>query len=109
MSKTQMVRRNRVYNVDARLAPLLVRHGGYQRRDMQAQPAVAPAPAQPDRRAVEENGAAALAKRDAAAESAGAPREATKAKPKKLAKKPGNSKSAKNAGTTQASDMDAAE
>jgi hypothetical protein len=33
-----MIRRNRVVSVDARLAPLLERHGGYQRRDMQAQP-----------------------------------------------------------------------
>ncbi|MDC9651516.1 MULTISPECIES: hypothetical protein [Xanthomonas] len=109
MSKIQMVRRTRVFNVDARLAPLLMRHGGYQRRDMQAQPAVVPAPAHPDRRAGEANGAAAQAKRDAAAESAGAPRKATKAKPKKLAKKSGDSEPAKKAETTQAPDMDAAE
>lgn len=37
MSKVQMIRRNRVFNVDARLAPLLESRGGYQRRDMQAQ------------------------------------------------------------------------
>ncbi|MDR0257804.1 MAG: hypothetical protein LBI83_18900 [Stenotrophomonas maltophilia] len=43
MSKIPMIRGNRVVSVDARLAPLLERHGGYQRRDMQAQPAVEPA------------------------------------------------------------------
>ena len=37
MSKVQMIRHNRVFNVDARLVPLLERRGGYQRRDMQAQ------------------------------------------------------------------------
>lgn len=48
MAKIEMIRRNRVFSVDARLAPLLEAHGGYQRRDMQAQPAAAPvAPPQP--------------------------------------------------------------
>ncbi|WP_313178968.1 hypothetical protein [Stenotrophomonas sp.] len=42
MAKIEMIRRNRVFSVDARLAPLLEAHGGYQRRDMQAQPAAAP-------------------------------------------------------------------
>ncbi len=56
MSKIPMIRGNRVVSVDARLAPLLERHGGYQRRDMQAQPAVEPASSQ-----------AAAAKRAAAA------------------------------------------
>lgn len=37
MSKVQMIRRNRVFNVDARLAPLLERRAGYLRRDMQAE------------------------------------------------------------------------
>ena len=37
MSKIQMTKGNRVFNVDARLAPLLQSRGGYQRRDMQAQ------------------------------------------------------------------------
>lgn len=47
MAKIEMIRRNRVFSVDARLAPLLEAHGGYQRRDMQAQPAAAPqAPSQ---------------------------------------------------------------
>lgn len=52
MAKIEMIRRNRVFSVDARLAPLLEAHGGYQRRDMQAQPAAAPfaasQPAAPD-------------------------------------------------------------
>ncbi|WP_414553722.1 hypothetical protein [Stenotrophomonas forensis] len=63
MSKIQMIRRNRVFNVDTRLAPLLERHGGYQRRDMQAQPAVDPVGSQ----SVEAKRAAAQAKRNAAA------------------------------------------
>lgn len=45
MAKIEMIRRNRVFSVDARLAPLLEAHGGYQRRDMQAQPVAAPFPA----------------------------------------------------------------
>ncbi len=52
MAKIEMIRRNRVFSVDARLAPLLEAHGGYQRRDLQAQPAAAPfaasQPAAPD-------------------------------------------------------------
>lgn len=49
MAKIEMIRRNRVFSVDARLAPLLEAHGGYQRRDMQAQPAAATvAPPQPE-------------------------------------------------------------
>jgi hypothetical protein len=49
MAKVEMIRRNRVFSVDARLAPLLEAHGGYQRRDMQAQPAAAPlAASQPE-------------------------------------------------------------
>lgn len=45
MAKIEMVRRSRVFSVDARLAPLLEAHGGYQRRDMQAQQASFPSAA----------------------------------------------------------------
>lgn len=61
MSKIPMIRGNRVVSVDARLAPLLERHGGYQRRDMQAQPAVEPAGSQ----SVEGKRAAAVPKKAA--------------------------------------------
>ncbi|WP_126965808.1 hypothetical protein [Xanthomonas arboricola] len=79
MSKIQMIRRNRVMNVDARLAPLLERHGGYLRRDMQAQPL-----AQPDSHEVEAQRASAQAKRDAAAKAV--PKVAKKSAKKVVAK-----------------------
>lgn len=98
MSKIQMIRRNRVMNVDARLAPLLERHGGYLRRDMQAQ-----LPAQPDSEEIEAKRAAAQAKRDAAAAKA-----AAKAAPK-VAKKAAKKTVAKTPATPAAPDKDASE
>lgn len=87
MSKIQMIRGNRVFNVDARLAPLLERRGGYLRRDMQSQSAAKPAAkAEPDSQAVEAKRAAAQAKRDAAAAAKAAPKPAKKAAKKSAAK-----------------------
>ena len=86
MSKIPMIRRNRVFNVDARLAPLLERHGGYLRRDMQAQ---SPSSLPPDTQALDGEHAAARAKGDAAAAAKvqDTPTEATKKAARKAAKK----------------------
>lgn len=86
MSKIPMIRRNRVFNVDARLAPLLERHGGYLRRDMQAQSASS---LPPDTQALGGERAAARAKRDAAAAAKvqDAPTEATKKTARKATRK----------------------
>lgn len=93
MSKIQMLRGNRVFNVDARLAPLLERRGGYLRRDMQAQSAAKPAAAKAelDSQVLETKRAAAQAKRDAAAAAKAAPKPAKKAT-KKAAAKPAAAK-----------------
>ncbi|USJ00862.1 hypothetical protein MUG10_00940 [Xanthomonas prunicola] len=82
MSKIQMIRRNRVMNVDSRLAPLLERHGGYLRRDMQAQ-----LPAQPDSHEIEAQRGSAQAERDAAAAKK-VPKVAKKSAKKAVAKAP---------------------
>jgi|GEM_PF-1661777 len=105
MSKIQLIRRNRVVNVDARLAPLLERHGGYQRRDMQAQAPADLQPAQPDSQTLGAKRAAAQAKRQAAAAARAAEQTAVKQAPKKAAKKAG----AKSAASTSASAKDASE
>jgi hypothetical protein len=103
MSKIQMIRRNRVFNVDARLAPLLERRGGYLRRDMQAQSA-AGLPPKHDSQALEAKRAAAQAKRDAAAAAK------TAAKPaKKAATKAAKKAVAKTAAITPAPNKDASE
>ncbi len=106
MSKIPMIRRNRVVNVDARLAPLLERHGGYQRRDMQAQSAAA---LPPDTQALEAKRAAAQAKRDAAAAAKEAAQAAGKPGPKKVAKKATKKAVAKTAASKPAPDKDASE
>ncbi len=90
MSKIQMLRGNRVFNVDARLAALLERRGGYLRRDMQAQSAAKPAAAtaELDSQALEAKRARAQAKRDVAAAAKAAPKPAKKAAKKAAPKQP---------------------
>lgn len=90
MSKIQMIRGHRVFNVDARLAPLLERRGGYLRRDMQAQSSAKPvaAKAELDSQALEAKRAAAQAKRVAAAAAKAAPKPAKKAAKKAAGKSP---------------------
>lgn len=109
MSNIPMIRRNRVVNVDARLAPLLERHGGYQRRDMQAQAPASPPPAQLDSQALEAKRAAAQAKRDAAAATKAAAQSAAKPAPQKAAKKAAKKAASKTAASTPAPDKDASE
>lgn len=107
MSKIPMIRRNRVVSVDARLAPLLERHGGYQRRDMQAQ---APADqAQPGSQALEAQRAAAQAKRDAAAAAKKAAQDGGKPSTEKAAKKAARMAVAKTVANKPAPDKDASE
>lgn len=109
MSKIQMIRRNRVFSVDARLVTLLESHGGYQRRDMQAQPATAPPPVQPDTQGLEAKRAVAQAKRDAASAAKAAAQAAPKDAPKTVAKKAAKKAVAKTAATNPAPDKDASE
>jgi len=88
MSKIQMIRGKRVFSVDARLAPMLERRGGYLRRDMQAQSAAKPVAtkAESDSQALEVKRAAAQAKRDAAAAAKASTKPAKKAAKKSAAK-----------------------
>lgn len=105
MSKVEIEKRGKVARVHTRVADMLVQRFGYQRRDMQAQSAVAPPSAQPDRHALEAKRAAAQSKRDAAEATKAAAQAAAKQAPKKAAKKAVPKKDA----STPASDKDASE
>ena len=105
MSKVEIEKRGTVARVHTRVADMLVQRFGYQRRDMQAQSAVAPPSAQPDSQAFEGKRAAAQSKRDAAEASKAAAQAGAKQTPEKAAKKVVPKKEA----TPPAPDKDASE